>query len=304
VRERATGTTYDIAVIGNYTKDTIVSGEGTRMVDGGGFNYGAVAAAKTGLRVAAVTRLAKEDFYVVDALEAAGVDVFPTATPRSTHMRLEYRTSNVDERVLSVTQHAGAYTADQFRDLSARVFLINASTRGEVPLDVIAYLRKKAPLLAADVQAFVRVIATDGTLVYESWPERDEVLSMMDVLKADSKEAELLTGECGLEAQARGIADLGPKEVVLTHREGVLVHEGGRFHRERFHPKRLVGRSGRGDTCIGSYLARRLSASPAEATGWAAALTSLKMEAEGPFAGQASDVERLLARAYGQRDRQ
>jgi sugar/nucleoside kinase (ribokinase family) len=195
VRERATGTTYDIAVIGNYTKDTIVSGEGTRMVDGGGFNYGAVAAAKTGLRVAAVTRLAKEDFYVVDALEAAGVDVFPTATPRSTHMRLEYRTSNVDERVLSVTQHAGAYTADQFRDLSARVFLINASTRGEVPLDVIAYLRNKAPLLAADVQAFVRVIATDGTLVCESWPERDEVLSMMDVLKADSKEAELLTGE-------------------------------------------------------------------------------------------------------------
>ena len=34
--------TYDIVIIGNYTKDTIVSPSGTRVVDGGGFNYGAL----------------------------------------------------------------------------------------------------------------------------------------------------------------------------------------------------------------------------------------------------------------------
>jgi hypothetical protein len=31
---------YDIAFIGHYTKDTIVSASGTRVVDGGAFNYG------------------------------------------------------------------------------------------------------------------------------------------------------------------------------------------------------------------------------------------------------------------------
>lgn len=290
---------YDIVVIGNYTKDTIVSASGTRMVDGGGFNYGAVAAAKTGLRVAAVTRLAQEDFRVVEALRAVGVDVFPTATPESTHMRLEYPTSNPDERILSVARCAGPYSAGQFDGLSARAFLINASTRDEVPPKVVSALRRRAPLLAADAQAFVRVISANGTLVYESWPDKQSVLPMLDILKADVKEGELLTGETDLEAQARAIVQLGPKEVVLTHRDGVVVFAGGAFHRQAFHPKKLVGRSGRGDTCIGAYLAKRLSASAGEATVWAAALTSLKLEAEGPFRGHASDVEELIARAYG-----
>ena len=39
---------YDVAFLGSYTKDTIVSAAGTRMVDGGGFNYGAHAAAQMG----------------------------------------------------------------------------------------------------------------------------------------------------------------------------------------------------------------------------------------------------------------
>ena len=41
---------YDIAFIGHYTKDTIVSSTGIRVVDGGAFNYGANVAAKMGSR--------------------------------------------------------------------------------------------------------------------------------------------------------------------------------------------------------------------------------------------------------------
>ena len=32
---------YDIVFLGHYTKDTIVSSSGTRIFDGGAFNYGA-----------------------------------------------------------------------------------------------------------------------------------------------------------------------------------------------------------------------------------------------------------------------
>ena len=60
---------YDIAFIGHYTKDTIISSAGTRVVDGGAFNYGANIAARMGLKVAAITRLAKEDFSVVEKLK-------------------------------------------------------------------------------------------------------------------------------------------------------------------------------------------------------------------------------------------
>src|SRR5665648_998038 len=64
---------YDIAFIGHYTKDTIVSSTGIRVVDGGAFNYGAHVAVRMGLKVAAVTRLAEEDFHVVEKLKHLGV---------------------------------------------------------------------------------------------------------------------------------------------------------------------------------------------------------------------------------------
>src|SRR5512136_369822 len=185
---------YDLVILGNYTKDTIVSPTGTRMVDGGGFNYGAHVACMMGLKTAAVTRLSKEDIRVVDALIQLGVVVFPTYTPHSTTLRLYYPTSNVDERVISVTQTAGAFTPDQVKGLHARAFLINGSIRGEVGLEVIEELRTKNAPLAADVQGFIRIIAPDGTLTYDAWPEKQQILSHFDILKTDAVEAEMLTG--------------------------------------------------------------------------------------------------------------
>jgi len=290
---------YDIVIIGNYTKDTIVSPSGTRYVDGGGFNYGVHVAAMMGLKTAAVTRLAKEDSHVVDALLNLGVDVYPVFTKQSTLMKLEYPTTNVDERTLSVNGTAGAFTPDHVENLSAKAFLINASTRGEVGLDVIEVLRKKKTMIAADVQGFVRIIAEDGTLVYDSWDGKGEILPLIDVLKSDSVEAEILTGETEVRIQAQKLADMGPKEIVLTHKNGVLVYTDGQYYEAVFRPRELVGRSGRGDTCIGSYMCKRLTASPAEATVWAAAVTSLKMEAEGPILRKESEVKDLIDREYG-----
>ena len=96
----------------------------------------------------------------------------------------------------------------------------------------------------------------------------------------------------------RSLAAFGPREIVLTHKDGLLVLAGGEVHEAPFLPRPLRGRSGRGDTCVGSYTSRRLSASPAEATRWAAAVTTLKLEAEGPVRGTPEDVAALLAERY------
>jgi sugar/nucleoside kinase (ribokinase family) len=94
------------------------------------------------------------------------------------------------------------------------------------------------------------------------------------------------------------LADMGPREIVLTHRDGVLVYAEGQYYAAGFFPRELVGRSGRGDTCVASYVAKRLTASPAEATIWAAAATSLKMEAEGPFKGDVDEIRDLVRARY------
>jgi sugar/nucleoside kinase (ribokinase family) len=291
-------TVYDIAFLGHYTKDTIVSASGTRIVDGGACNYGAHVAVRMGLGVAAVTRLAKADAHVVDELAGLGVDVFVRYTPASTCLRLEYPTSNVDERVIYVTSSAGPFTPAEVESLQTKAVLIGASLRGEVGLDVVKALAGKGMLVAADVQSFVRVVR-DGKLVYAPWPEKQAVLAHVDVLKTDAVEAEMLTGQTDVRVAARVLADLGPSEIVLTHRDGVLVYAGGQFHEAGFFPRELVGRSGRGDTCVSAYVARRLmDGSPAEAATWAAAVASLKMEAEGPFRRDIHEVEDLIRSRY------
>lgn len=288
---------YDIAFLGHYTKDTIISSTGTRVVDGGAFNYGSNVAVRMGLKVAAITRLAKEDFHVVEKLRQLGVDVFVNITPYSTCLRLEYPTSNVDERIIYVTSSAGPFTPAEVEKIQAKAIVIGASMRDEVSLEVIEKLAQKKTILTADVQSFIRV-NDNGKLVSKEWPEKQSILSHLDILKTDAVEAELLFGKCDLHTAAKKIHDLGPKEVVITHRDGLLVYANDNFYEEKFLPKEIIGRSGRGDTCIASYVAKRLNASPQEATIWAAAVTSLKMEAEGPFQRTMQEVGNLIQSKY------
>ena len=288
---------YDIAFIGHYTKDTIVSSSGIRVIDGGAFNYGANVATRMGLKVAAITRLAKEDLRVVEKLKHLGVDVFSHISPQSTCLRLEYPTSDVDERVIHVTSSAGPFTTAEVEKIQAKAIVIGASMRDEVSLEVIEELAKKKTILAADVQSFIR-INDNGKLVPKEWLERDSVLAHLDILKTDAVEAEMLTGTSNIREAARKISNLGPREILITHRHGLLVYANGQFYEEEFFPKKLIGRSGRGDTCIAAYVAKRLNASPQEATIWAAAVTSLKMEAEGPFQQTTKEVSNLIQKKY------
>ncbi len=289
---------YDFITVGNYTKDTIVSAAGTRQVDGGGYNYAAHAAQLAGLHVAAVTRRAASDAGVTAPLTAAGIDVFAYDSPSSTLMRLEYPTANVDERILSVAGVANPIEASHLAGLSAHTFLVTASIRGEVSPSTVRAMKERSTRLALDVQGFVRIVSPEGRLRYEAWPERDTVLAMVDILKTDAVEAESLTGTADIREAARMLAALGPREIVLTHKDGLLVLADGQYYEAGFHPVELRGRSGRGDTCVGSYASRRLAANPAESTRWAAAVTSLKLEAEGPIRRSRADVDRLLRERY------
>lgn len=289
---------YDLVSIGNYTKDTIVSKAGTRYVDGGGYSYAAHAAHLRGLEVAAVTRLAAEDRKSTQPLVDKGIDVFVIESPQSTLMRLEYPTDNVDERVLTVESVAEPFTPDLLADFTAGTFVVNGSARGEASLAVMQSLKARCRKLCADVQGFIRIVGDDGRLRYEPWPEQAAILGLIDILKTDAVEAEFLTGETDIHEAARKLAAFGPGEIVLTHRDGLLVLAGGEYHAAPFHPDVLRGRSGRGDTCMGSYVAARHELEPGDATVWAAAATSLKMEQEGPIMRSADDVHALIREKY------
>jgi sugar/nucleoside kinase (ribokinase family) len=124
------------------------------------------------------------------------------------------------------------------------------------------------------------------------------VLRHLDILKSDAVEAEYLTGEKDIEKAAKFFANLGPKEILLTHSGGVLVHANGKFHHYEFHSESQAGRSGRGDTCVGTYVTKRLTLPPYEAGKWAAAVTGMKVERPGPFNRPLEEVEALIRKYY------
>jgi sugar/nucleoside kinase (ribokinase family) len=290
--------TYDVIYAGNYTKDTIITPDGVRNVDGGGMNYAANAGARLGIRAAVITVLAKEDQHVVDAIQRSGIDCYPIYSPNSTLMTLEYKTNDVDKRNLYVKSTAGTIKPEYLDGLQAKAIAVSPSLRGEVEPVFFSTLRNKTQsMLAVDVQGFVRVLRHE-TLVYEPWPEMPDVLRNLDILKSDAVEAEFLTGEKNIEKAAVVFASYGVKEIVLTHSEGVLIYADGQHHHFQFYAKSMEGRSGRGDTCMGSYVAKRLNQSPREAGKWAAATTSLKLERHGVFNRPISEVKEFIKQFY------
>ena len=284
----------DVAMIGHFAKDKLVFRGREEISSGGSVYYGAIALRRMGLSVAVITRLRKDDFDRLEELRREGILVFAQPAEQTSGIENIYFTADMDRRICKPLGFAGPFHEEDLPDIEAKVFIVGPIMAGEVDLPLIEELAKRGPI-ALDVQGFVRVREGDE-LVLRDWPEKEEGLSHVRFLKADSAEAEVLTGTTDLRKAAKELAGYGPREVVLTHAGGVLVYADGRYHEAPFRPRELKGRTGRGDTCFATYLGKRLTSPPEEACRFAAAVTSLKMEKPGPFRGSMEEVEEFLRR--------
>jgi sugar/nucleoside kinase (ribokinase family) len=269
----------DIVVIGHFAKDKlVVRGEET-ISSGGSVYYGAMALRRLGVRVAVVTRLHPDDFGRLDELRQNGILVFAQPAAQTSGIENVYTTPDMDRRSTKPLGFAGAIRIEDVPEIETKLYLVGAIMAGEVDLAFVRALAARAPI-ALDAQGFVRV-RVGNDLVFQDWPDKREGLPLVRFLKVDSAEAEALTGLTDLPEAARVLAAWGPREIVLTHATGVLVHADGRDYHAPWTARSLRGRTGRGDTCFASYLAKRLTASPEDACRFAAEITSRKMEVPG-----------------------
>lgn len=284
----------DIMMIGHFAKDLLVIHPPGRISSGGGVYYGSIALRRLGLRVAIVTRLHPDDFTRLDELEREGVQVFATAAPETSGIANYYNPEDLDRRVCKPLGFAGPFRSEEIPNLTARIYAAVPIIAGEVDLPLLKTLAQRGPV-ALDIQGFIRVRQGED-LATQPWPEMAEGLNHVTYLKVDRAEAEFLTGEDDLVVAARRLAAYGPREILVTESAGLTVFAEGQIHQAPFKPRPLRGRTGRGDTCLATYLGTRLSAPPEEATRLAAAITTLKLEEKGPWRGTLSDLNALLAR--------
>ena len=281
----------DILFIGHVCVDKNVVGGETETFYGGGVVHGAITAQRLGVPAAVITRCADADRAGFRHLEDAGVLTVFLPSPTSTSIQNVYPSANPDERrslLISRAEPFAEKDLDRIAAVAADIVHLNPLWFGEFPVALVPALRRHAPFLAADAQGFLRVAEPDGRMVYRDFEAKLAVLPLLDLFKVDSKEALLLTGEEDPERAVRAVKALGPRLVLLTHQDGVCVFDGQTLSTGAFTGWTLAGRTGRGDTCTASFLAgRRRGMSLPEATAYAAAVTSAKMQYRGPYRGPA-----------------
>lgn len=280
---------YDIVMIGHVSKDIMIfQGREERLL-GGAVVYSSAAAARSGARVLVITKAAKEDLPLLDVMRHPNIDINVIDSPKSTSIRNEYFSEDRERRKVTLLSEAEPFSAGDVPEVEAEILHIAGLFYGEIPVSILPALAKRFPL-AVDAQGLLRR-SDGGNLVFRDLNNREEVLRHITRLKTDAAEAEVLTGIADREEAARVLAGYGPEEVMVTHNTEVIVLSGGGFVRAPFTPRNLSGRTGRGDTCFASYLYRRLSREPGDAVRYAAALTSIKMEAPGVFRGTREEAE-------------
>ncbi len=284
----------DVLMVGNFAKDKLIVDGVEEIASGGGVYYGSVVIKRLGHSVAVVTRVHPDDFHRLDELKAEGVSVFQTPANGTSGIANYYQSADMERRICKPIGFGGKYSLEEIPMIPTKVIMLSPLYAGEVDLSILRALASRAPV-AMDIQGFIRVPVEDG-LEFKPWKEMSEGLKSVTYLKVDRAEAEFITGCSNLNDSAWILYDMGPKEIVMTESSGVTVFADGQFFHAPFNPSTLAGRTGRGDTCFSTYIAKRLDTSPEIACRWAAEITSRKQEVPGPWKGNPIEVERILNR--------
>lgn len=283
---------YDIIFIGHVTIDEIVASEGSACgVSGGAPLFGARAAAVTGKKIAVITRISKEDNFLIETLEKAGIDVYVQFVQDTTHMRVVHPSANVDERLMYQTKDAGFFTIEEMPPLEPSLVHLGALTDREFTMEFMQELKERGFRLSVDMQGFVRQVDEVSRIIrFGDVPVKQAIMGLTDFVKLDVVEAKILTGTDNISEAAAICKGWGSCETLITRSDVVLARSMDKEYFESFSNRSSVGRTGRGDTTFGAYLARRLDFSIKDSLKFAAALASIKMETPGPFNGTYEDV--------------
>ena len=241
-----------------------------------------------------VTALAPSEFKAVEDIRAKGIKVTVIPSHRTVYFENTYG-ENQDNRSQRVLAKADPFTVEQLENINAHIFHLGSLLADDFSLDVVKYLSTKG-ILAVDAQGYLREVR--GEKVYPiDWTDKVEALKYIDILKVNEHEMEVLTGQTDIKQAALQLAEWGVKEVLITLGSlGSIIYAEGTFHKiPAYPPKDIVDATGCGDTyATGSLYMRNKGASYEEAGCFAAAMSTLKLEASGPFSKTEEDVWNII----------
>lgn len=290
---------YDLMILGPATRDVNIdyTGAEDRSV-GGAVTFCTPAAVAAGAKVFAAVKIAPADTDIIEGFHMDSEDIALLPSEDTTLMRNEYFTADRERRNSSCPAQSGPVTPEEVPDVPCRLYHLAGLLYGDFPNELLEALGKKG-MLSADAQGFLRH-NEGGKMTFHDWQDKLKYLPYLDFLKTDAAEAEILTGVTDRAAAARQLHTWGAKEILISHNSEMLAFDGERMYTCPVKARNLSGRTGRGDTTTGAYLAMRLTgAGVEESLRYATACVSLKMETPGVFKGTKADVLAYLEEFYG-----
>lgn len=280
-----------ICCIGHITLDKVVTPQKTVHMPGGTVFYGAHALSRfAGIDYRLVTAVGAPEMHEVETLKRQGIDAVGLHSAHSVCFENIYG-DNPDERRQRVSAKADAFTIEQLKDFQADVFHLGALLADDFSPEVVASLAARGRV-AVDAQGYLREVRGEEVFPID-WEDKMQVLPHIYYLKVNEHEMEVLTGNSDPYDAALILHRWGVREVLVTLGSmGSLIFDGVNYYRiPAFRPSVVTDATGCGDTYTSGYLYRRLMGADVDAAGrFAAAMSTLKIENFGPFAGTEEDV--------------
>lgn len=284
-----------ICCIGHITHDKIITPQFEADMPGGTAYYFAKALGNMShCNFELVTCVGGDALPVVDSLRENGINVSVLPSRETVCFENKYG-DDMNERTQRVLAKAAPFTVGSLDGVNADIYHLGTLLADDFDLEVMKYLSGKG-VLSVDVQGFLREVEGESVKAVD-YGDKLVAFPYIDILKANEKEMETLTGTADPREAAVILASWGVKEVLLTLGDkGSIIYSGERFHEiPAYSVERAVDATGCGDTYMAGYLYKRSKGAGIDEAGrFAAAMCSLKLGEKGPFAGTEEYIERII----------
>ena len=287
-----------VCVVGHVTSESIVVGghRSDPTVGGTGF-FSSFAYRKLGLDTTLVTKVAENDWAdLLTKLEHAGVKI--RCLPSAETLRFEniYPSSDPNLRFQNISGFADPLTTDDLVDVIADVFHLGPLAAGDIQPALFAELATRGAV-ALVVQGLLR-LRQPGQVVLQMASTIRNLVQHARILKADTEEAQLLTGCNSTRDALTELQSWGPSEILITDgsRGSNICSPEGIWEIPAYPPTDVVDPTGCGDTYLAGYVTARLKGlSPYQSAHIGALAASHKLEYTGPLQTSFDELSEKIA---------
>ena len=279
----------EIVVVGHLSRDLIITPETRQEMLGGGTAYAMLAPAigAFGTGIISKVGLDFDEFYKI-SLMASGLNLIGLHYEGDHTTRFVNEYDADGERTQRVEALAPQILASDFTKEHSRASIIHFSplSCNEIDKECFDVAREEGALISLDVQGYLRAITDDCNVTSQIWPESDEILRLVDVVKLHDTEMKTINADESELSAVSHILDIGPRIVMVTRdRRGSTIYtRNTQVDIPLVLSNAQVDSTGCGDTyAIGFLLEYMRSANVTRAGLFAATCSSFNVETMGPY---------------------